>query len=486
MGDEQVGRDAGHRDFHRSGGRNRPRNPHAAEGGPSSRRTPSDQSRMRRIDGALPAVEHPLHGARAWGECAQEGAAEPETRFVATVPPPLPYTGPTAQGTYCDLPTLASELLAEHVTERGAPALLVAHVLAVVLALVQGGLHRERNLALVRVHVDDLHVELVAFLHHVARVLHALVAQFADVHEALDAGLDLHERAEVGHLGDLALHPASDRVLGGQLGPWIRMELLDAEGEPLVLHVDVQHHSLHLVALLVEVARVLDALGPGDVADVHQAVDSLLHAHEDAEVGDVAHLAADDRADRVLLLEQGPGIGLDLLHAQRDALRLRIDVQHHGVHLVADGHDLRRVLDPLRPAHLADVDQALDPGLHLDEGAVVGEADDLARDARARRILLRGVRPGVLLDLLQTEADALGGRIELEHDHAQLVAHVEHLARVPDAAPAHVGDVQEAIDAAQVDEGAVVGQVLHDAGEDGALLQLLEGVLLQRLPLFFQ
>src|SRR2546428_495135 len=230
-------------------------------------------------------------------------------------PAPSLY-GRYRQGTYCDLPTLASELLAEHVTERGAPALLVAHVLAVVLALVQRGLHRERNLALVRVHVDDLHVELVAFLHHVARVL---------------------------------------------------------------------------------------------------------HADEDAEVGDVANLAADDRPDRILLLEQRPGIRLDLLHAQRDALRLRIDVQHHGVHLVADGHDLRRVLDPLRPAHLADVDQALDPGLHLDEGAVVGEADDLARDARARRILLRGVRPGVLLDLLQTEADALGGRIELELLADQLV-----------------------------------------------------------------
>src|SRR5207245_5847945 len=129
---------------------------------------------------------------------------------------------PSLSRMYGNLSALAAELLAEHVTERGAPALLVAHVLAVVLALVQRGLHRERNLALVRVHVDDLHVELVAFLHHVARVLHALVAQLADVHEALDAGLDLHERPEVGHLGDLALHPASDRVLRGQLGPWIR------------------------------------------------------------------------------------------------------------------------------------------------------------------------------------------------------------------------------------------------------------------------
>src|SRR2546427_8001762 len=53
-------------------------------------------------------------------------------------------------------------------------------------------------------------------------------------------------------------------------------------------HVDVEHHRLDLVALLVEIAGVLDALGPGDVAHVHQAVDPLLHADEDAEVGDVA------------------------------------------------------------------------------------------------------------------------------------------------------------------------------------------------------
>ena len=42
--------------------------------------------------------------------------------------------------------------------------------------------------------------------------------------------------------------------------------------------------------------RVLDLLGPGDVGDVHQAVDALFEADEDPEVGDVADLA---RARRV-------------------------------------------------------------------------------------------------------------------------------------------------------------------------------------------
>ena len=47
-------------------------------------------------------------------------------------------------------------------------------------------------------------------------------------------------------------------------------------------------------------------------------------------------------------------------------------------------------------------------------------------------------------------------------------------AGVVDALPGDVGDVQQAVDAAQVDEGAVVGDVLHHAVEDLALLQALD------------
>ena len=51
---------------------------------------------------------------------------------------------------------------------------------------------------------------------------------------------------------------------------------------------------------------------------------------------------------------------------------------------------------------------------------------------------------------------------------------VQRLARVVDAPPGDVGDVQQAVDAAQVDEGAVVGDVLHHAVEDHAFLQALD------------
>ena len=57
------------------------------------------------------------------------------------------------------------------------------------------------------------------------------------------------------------------------------------------------------------------------------------------------------------------------------------------------------------------------------------------------------------------------------------VAHRQDFRRVLHAAPREVGDVQEAIDPAQIHERAVVGDVLHHALHDGAFLQRLEELL---------
>ena len=297
--------------------------------------------------------------------------------------------------------------------------------------------------------------------------------------EALDSLVDLHDRAEVQHLGDRTLDHGAERVAGLHVLPRVGRELLDAQAEALLVDVDVEDHRLDLVALLEVIRRVLDLVGPGDVGHVDEAVDALLDADEETEVRDVADLAAHHGADRVALLEQLPRVGLDLLHAERDALGLDVDVEDHGLDDVGQRHDLRRMLDPLRPAHLGDVDEALDAVLELDEGAVVREADDLALDPVAHAVALGDSQPRVFGDLLETQADPLGLGVELEHHDLDLVAHLEHLARVVDAAPGHVGDVEQAVDAAQVDEATVVGDVLDDARHHEPDLEVLESLGLE-------
>ena len=63
---------------------------------------------------------------------------------------------------------------------------------------------------------------------------------------------------------------------------------------------------------------------------------------------------------------------------------------------------------------------------------------------------------------------------------------LEQLRRMRDAAPRHVGDVEQAVDAAEIDERAVVGDVLDHAAEDLALGERVERVLLLLRVLLFE
>ena len=66
-----------------------------------------------------------------------------------------------------------------------------------------------------------------------------------------------------------------------------------------------------------------------------------------------------------------------LFHGEADALFLLVDFQHDDLDNVADGHDLRRVLDEL-VRHLRDVDKSILMHADVHEHA---EVDDVAHRA---------------------------------------------------------------------------------------------------------
>ncbi len=128
----------------------------------------------------------------------------------------------------------------------------------------------------------------------------------------------------------------------------------------------------------------------------------------------------------------------------------------------------------LGPAHLGDVDQAFDARLQLDEGAVVGDVGHATGDLHAHRVLDADALPGIRLELLHAERDAVGFLVDADDLHLHRLADLEDLGRVVDAAPGHVRHVQQAVDAAEVDERTVVGDVLDHAVDDLAFLEVLD------------
>ena len=209
-----------------------------------------------------------------------------------------------------------------------------------------------------------------------------------------------------------------------------------------------------------------DLARPAHVGDVQETVDPFFDLDERAVVGEVADGALDRGTGRVLLGDQVPGVGLGLLHPQADLALLLVDPQDDDLDLVAGLRDLAGVVDPPGPAHLGDVDQPLDARLELDEGAVAHHVDDLAGDPGADGVLLGDLFPGVGRQLLQAQGDLAPFLVDVEDHDLDLVVDPEPLAGVLEPLPAHVGDVQEAVDAAEVDERAEVGEVLDRAGPD--------------------
>ena len=342
------------------------------------------------------------------------------------------------------------------------------------------GADRKTDAALTAIDLDNAGFDFLTDLESVLDLLDALIGDLGDVNETVDTILELDERTERSNLGNLALNGGADRVLRGDVAPRIGLSLLETERDALLFRIDVENNGLDFLTLLEALGRMVDLARPAHIADVDHTVDTLFELDERTVSREVANLAADLRTDREALLNRVPRIVLGLTDAEGDLLVVDIDGENNDLNLVPDVENVAGAGNALGPAEFADVDETFDAGSDLDERAVSGKIDDLAGDAGADGELLLNRVPGILGRLLETEADALAVAIDIENHNVELFADLEHLGRVLDAAPAHIGDMEETVETVEVDERAEVGDVLHAALADFALLERTEefGLLL--------
>jgi hypothetical protein len=120
---------------------------------------------------------------------------------------------------------------------------------------------------------------------------------------------------------------------------------------------------------------------------------------------------------------------------------------------------------------LGDVHQALDALVDADERAERHQLGDLARHDLADLVGAGELAPRVLLRRLQRQRDPLAVQVDVEHLDGDLLADLDDLGRVVDVLPGQLGDVHQAVDAAEVDERTEVDDRGDDALADLALLR---------------
>src|SRR5690606_7528633 len=133
-------------------------------------------------------------------------------------------------------------------------------------------------------------IDLVALGEALGTLFGAVAAEVRAADEGLHSVVfDLD--AAVLDRGDLdgddvaALH-ARDR-----LGKGITLDRLDRQRDALLLDINIGHHRLDAIALAVVLDRLLARAVPVEIRQMHHAVDVALEADEQAELGDVLHLA---------------------------------------------------------------------------------------------------------------------------------------------------------------------------------------------------
>src|SRR5262245_51108476 len=347
------------------------------------------------------------------------------------------------------------------------------------LAFFTEALAAQADLALGRIDAQNLHFDLVADFDDVLGAFDLVVGQLRDVQQSFQPLFQLDKDAEVGELGDLALLDVARMVACRDVAfPRVVGHLLHAQGNAFPLLIDREDDALDLVVLVEHIGRMADLAHPAHVADVQQAINALLDLDESAIIREVADDALDLRVRRIALGHLVPGVGLHLFDAQRNLLLVLVDVEDLHFDLVADRHHFVRMVDALGPAHFTDVDQAFDARLELDEGPITHDVDHFTGVPAADRILGLDFLPWAGRLVFEAQSDFFLFLVHREDVDLQVLVDLHDLVRVVDAAPAHVGDVQETVDAAQIDEGAELGDVLDHALANLPRLDLGEQLLL--------
>ena len=102
-------------------------------------------------------------------------------------------------------------------------------------------------------------------------------------------------------------------------------------------------------------------------------------------------------------------------------------------------------------------------GAQLNKRTVIGDICDATGDAGFQREARFDIVPRIGFELFHAQADTLGFRIDLDYLHPHGLADGQHFGRMVDAPPCNVGDMQQAVNTAQIDKGTVIGDVFHHA-----------------------
>src|SRR5213080_1328344 len=162
--------------------------------------------------------------------------------------------------------------------------------------------------------------------------------------KAVHTVFNLDESAEVGQIAHAAMYAIADVIPLSNCLPGILLHLLHPETHAASPWIYAQHLDFDSVARTHDFARVLDALGPAHLRNMHQSLDPRFQFYESSIISYARNLPRDPSGGRKALLDCFPRIGQELFVSERDPLAFAIEFEDLDLHSVAYLKKLGRIL----------------------------------------------------------------------------------------------------------------------------------------------
>ena len=217
--------------------------------------------------------------------------------------------------------------------------------------------------------------------------------------------------------------------------PRILFELLVAEAQTAAVLVNFENNNVHFSTELCEFRGVFNLLGPAEVRDVNETVNTFFKLNEYAEVCEVANLTSVLTANGEFLFDVLPRIVFKLLDTERHLAFLAVECEDNSVNLITNFEEFLCAAQVLAPRHFANVDKAFNTRSNLNESTVVCHNDNLTVNLVTNlEVCIKSI-PRMRSELLQTECDTLLLFIEVENYNVQLLVEFNNLVWIVYAAP---------------------------------------------------
>ena len=174
------------------------------------------------------------------------------------------------------------------------------------------------------------------------------------MNQTVDSLINTDEDTEISDVLDLTFDDCTDRELLANHFPWIRLNLLETEGDTAIRNIQSQDNSLNLVTYRKNLVWMLDTLGPAHFRDVDQAFNAIFQLNECAVVREADYFALNLTTNRVNAFNFQPWIRSDLLQAERNTLTFTVVFKNLDFDLLTNREDIRRVVNA-PPGHIRDV-----------------------------------------------------------------------------------------------------------------------------------